>query len=363
MTWMVGTRKGLFVFDDDDEIVDQKFIGEPVTAVLVDPRDNNIYVALNHGHFGQKLHRSTDGGASFDEITAPTFPAKPDDLVDMEPMRQIPTPWNVELIWSLEAAHRDEPGALWCGTIPGGLFRSDDRGDSWQLVESLWHDERRAKWMGGGYDFPGIHSIVVDPRAAGHALISVSCGGTWRTNDGGATWKPSSGMRNAYMPPDLAYDPVTQDPHRTVGCAANANVLWTQHHNGVFRSTDSGATWTELEVPPSSFGFAVAVHPHDGDTAWFVPAVKDEMRVPVDGALAVSRTRDGGKTFDVLRSGLPQNSAYHLMYRHGLDVSADGNSLMMGSTTGSLFATDDGGDNWRRVTADLPPIAVVRNAG
>ena len=191
MTWMVGTRKGLFVFDGD-EIVNQKFVGEPVTAVLVDQRDNNIYVALNHGHFGQKLHRSTDGGATFDEITAPTFPSKPDDLVDMEPMRQIPTPWNVELIWSLEAAHRDEPGGLWCGTIPGGLFRSDDHGDSWHLVDSLWNDERRAQWMGGGYDFPGIHSVVVDPRAAGHVPPHDTLMRTWPAARGSTTteWIP-----------------------------------------------------------------------------------------------------------------------------------------------------------------------------
>ena len=276
---------------------------------------------------------------------------------------QIPVPWNVELIWALEAAHPDEPGALWCGTIPGGLFTSSDRGDSWQIVESLWRDERRSQWSGGGYDFPGIHSISVDPRSAGHVVVSVSCGGTWRTEDGGATWEVSAGMRNSYMPPGLEYDPVSQDPHRTVRAPSQPDVLWTQHHNGVFRSADSGATWHELEVPPSSFGFAVAVHPQDADTAWFVPAVKDEMRIPVGAALAVSRTRDGGKTFDVLRSGLPQSNAYHLVYRHALDVSTNGESLMMGSTTGSLFASEDGGEVWGRVTADLPPIAVVRFVG
>jgi len=359
-TWMVGTRKGLF-FLRDDTIVDVQFVGEPVTAVLADPRDDTVYVALNHGHFGQKLHRSTDAGATFEEIAAPMYPPKPDDVVDLEPMRQIPVPWSVELIWSLEAAHPDEPGAVWCGTIPGGLFYSPDRGESWKIMESLWRDERRARWTGGGYDYPGIHSIAVDPRAPGSVLVSVSCGGAWRTSDGGVTWDVTTGMRNSYMPPELEYDPVSQDPHRTVRAPSAPDVLWTQHHNGVFRSTDGGATWQELEVPPSSFGFAVTVDPHDADTAWFVSAVKDEMRIPVDGALAVSRTRDGGQTFEVLRSGLPQLNAYHLIYRHALDVSADGESLMMGSTTGSLFASDDKGDNWRRLTADLPPIAVVRS--
>ena len=87
--------------------------------------------------------------------------------------------------------------------------------------------------------------------------------------------------------------------------------LWVQHHNGIFRSDDGSASWREIEnVPPSSFGFAVAVHPREPDTAWFVPAIKDERRIPVDGKLVVTRTRDGAATFDVLRAGLPQDHAY-----------------------------------------------------
>ena len=106
--------------------------------------------------------------------------------------------------------------------------------------------------------------------------------------------------------------------------------MWIQHHNGIFRSDDGGSLWQEvLDVKPSSFGFAVAVHPKDGDTAWFVPEIKDEKRIPDGGKLVVTRTRDGGKTFDILRNGLPQKHAYDIIYRHGLDVSASGNDLVV----------------------------------
>ena len=57
-----------------------------------------------------------------------------------------------------------EPGEIWCGTLPGGLFRSTDHGDSWQMVRSLWDHPKRRTWMGGGADLPGLHSIIVDPR-------------------------------------------------------------------------------------------------------------------------------------------------------------------------------------------------------
>ena len=111
---------------------------------------------------------------------------------------------------------------------------------------------------------------------------------------------------------------------------------------------------------PSSFGFAVAVHPEDPNTAWFVPGVKDEKRYPVDGALVVTRTRDGAETFDVLRDGLPQQHAYDIVYRHGLAIDASGDTLAFGSTTGNLWLSDDQGDRWQTVSEHLPPVYCVR---
>jgi hypothetical protein len=171
-------------------------------------------------------------------------------------------------------------------------------------------------------------------------------------------------MWAAYMPPDRRDDPLIQDPHRVVRCDGAPDCLWAQHHNGIFRTTDDAASWREVtDVPPSSFGFAVAVHPDDPETAWFVPAVKDETRVPVDGRLVVTRTRDGGRSFDVLSRGLPQQHAYDIVYRHALDVDRRGESLAFGSTTGSLYLSDDQGDTWRAVSEHLPPVYCVRFAG
>ena len=134
-----------------------------------------------------------------------------------------------------------------------------------------------------------------------------------------------------------------------------------QHHNGVFRSTDGSMSWREIEnVPPSAFGFAVAVHPEEHDTAWFVPGVSDEHRIPVDGKVVVSRTRDGGESFNVLTKGLPQEHAYDLTFRHALDIDESGDRLAFGSTTGSLWVTEDGGDSWETVSTHLPPVYCVR---
>ncbi|AKT36924.1 uncharacterized protein CMC5_010450 [Chondromyces crocatus] len=134
-----------------------------------------------------------------------------------------------------------------------------------------------------------------------------------------------------------------------------------QHHNGVFRSTDAGLHWEDIQnAAPSVFGFAVAVHPEDPDTAWLVPAVKDETRVPVDAKVVVARTRDGGRSWAVLREGLPQEHAYDITYRHALDVDASNDRLAFGSTTGSLWTTENQGDAWQAISHHLPPIHCVR---
>lgn len=361
---LVATKKGLFSIERSGgwRVIGPDFAGSNVATVLSDRRDGSAFAALALGHFGAKLHRRNKGESSWTEITAPAYPEKPKDVDDRDPFRGVPIPWNTELIWSLEAGGDDQPGRLWCGTIPGGLFRSEDRGESWELVRSLWDRPERKAWFGGGYDFPGIHSIAVHPQNSGRVWLGISCGGVWATEDDGESWElRGDGMRAEYMPPESQFDPNIQDPHRLVQCPDEPDWLWVQHHNGVFRSIDSGGSWEEiLNVPPSRFGFTVAVHPRDPQTAWLVPAISDQERVPVDGKIVVTRTRDGGHSWEVLSQGLPQSAAFDLTYRHGLDVDETGERLAFGTTTGSLWLSEDHGDSWTTISEHLPPINGVR---
>lgn len=167
-------------------------------------------------------------------------------------------------------------------------------------------------------------------------------------------------MRAEHVPPELTHDPIAQDVHRLVQCPAASYRMWVQHHNGIFVSSDEGKTFLEISgVQPSTFGFAVVVHPREPDTAWFVPEIKDERRIPRDGKLVVTRTRDGGKSFDVLTEGLPQSHAYDVVYRHALSLSDCGERLALGSTTGGLWVSENQGDSWACVTHTLPPIYAV----
>lgn len=360
---LIATRKGLFELTRSNgnwELGIAGFLGEPVTMLLSDRRDGAEYAALNLGHFGVKLHRRDKGAGTWTEIATPAYPPQPQPRgEDVE--------WKLSLIWALAAGGQDEPGVLWAGTLPGGLFRSTNRGDSWELVHALWDKPERKAWFGGGYDVPGIHSICVDPRDSRHVLVGISCGGAWVTHDGGENWVLSaSGMQANYMPPEQAGDGNIQDPHLIAQCATVPDVLWCQHHAGIWRSSNGGKSWQEIgqaaKQQLSDFGFAVAAHPCDPNTAWFVPAVADQQRIPVNAALCVTRTRDGGKSFEVLREGLPQQHCYDLIYRHGLAVSDDGSTLLMGSTSGGLWASENGGDAWHQVSTTLPPIYAVRFA-
>lgn len=348
---MVSTRKGWFDLrrreDGSWKVEQTASLSIPVSIAARDPRDGALFLGLEHGHFGAKLVRSRDDGATWEELAPPSYEGVAGDK-------------SLKQIWSIGFAGEDQPGVMWAGTVPGGLFKSENNGESWELNMPL---HNRPEWelaFGGGFDDPGIHSLNIDPRNSDRIMIAVSVGGLWVTEDGGANWElKCDGMWAEYVPPDEKHEPVMQDPHMLVQCACDPDKHWVQHHNGVFRSTNDLKSWTELQPPVSNFGFAVAVHPADAETAWLVPAEDDEFRIPVGGKMLVTRTRDGGKTWQELREGLPQESGYHLVYRHAFDVDETGARLAMGSTTGGLWVSDNQGDSWQEVSQHLPPIYAV----
>lgn len=365
--FLVCSRKALLVIERDVgggyEIVADHFVGIPVVNALADDRTGTWWVSLDHGHWGPKLHRSDDEGATWVEVPCPAYPdgaQKSDDSAA-----------SLEYLWTLAAGGKDEPETLYIGTNPGGLFRSDDGGATFALVRELWDHPSRTSWFGGGRDTPGIHSVVVDPRDSSHLYVGVSCGGVFESHDRGISWHP----RNAGQRADFLPDPTVEaghDPHHLILCPAAPDVLWQQNHCGVYVSDDGGALWREVsQMPPKSsdnpgarghvnFGFPIVVHPKDPDTAWVLPAQSDEIRTTFDRQLAVYRTQDRGLTWQRQDVGLPQEAAYDLVFRHAF-VLHDG-TLMFGSTTGNLYASNDGGAQWRAVAHHLPPIYAIAAA-
>src|SRR5262245_33968772 len=149
----VATRKGVFTVDRSGGsrwgVTGTAFLGDTVTMVLADPRDGTVFAAQRHGHFGVKMQRSRDGGTTWEETSAPAYPPAPEGREDRDTWGKL-IPWKTDTVWALQPGHASQPGVLWCGTLPGGLFRSVDGGSSWELVRSLWDHPKRTEWFGGG---------------------------------------------------------------------------------------------------------------------------------------------------------------------------------------------------------------------
>lgn len=353
MKMLIGTRKGLVNYECIDgqwRCTGDSFRGFPVSYAMSDPRDGTRWACLDHGHWGAKLHRSLDNGTTWQEIAAPKFP---DNAI-----RQDGEPATLSYIWYITPGGADQPGRIYVGTEPGGFFQSDDNGDSFHLVESLWNRPERSEWwMGGGRDHPGLCSIVIDPRDSSHMIIGISVGGVYETRDGGQTWDVrNKGLEACYLP-----DPHSEfghDPHFMIASPSNPDVIWQQNHCGIFRTEDSGKNWENISSPPAYFGFAIAVDAKNEKTAWVVPAIDAEYRMAVDAKLCVCRTDDGGKTWKDFRAGLPQENCYDVIFRHALDIR--GNTLVFGTTTGNLYISEDRGETWQSLTNNLAPIYSVR---
>ncbi|MDJ0740445.1 MAG: hypothetical protein QNJ91_12060 [Gammaproteobacteria bacterium] len=387
---LLGTRKGCVILDRSGSTWRPRRIahaGVPVCYAARDPRDGTLWASLDHGHWGPKLSRSRDDGASWDDAPSIKYPQGARYIVkylptpDFDPAAPTARPEyrdaTVFKIWNIAFGDATQPGRLYAGTIPGGLFVSDDGGETWQLNHPLWNHASRGgdlfdgdatsenHWQGtpASIDYgvfePGIHSIVVDPRDPDHIHVAVSTAGVLETTDGGATWAG----RNQGMLMDYSPEPEGEwghDPHFVAGCPGQPDHLWQQNHCGVFYSDDGARSWRKVSMPEAGvqFGFPVAVDAQDGRTAWVVPARGDAERMAIDGGLSVARTTDGGQSWQALRSGLPQHDAYDIVLRHALDVAGD--TLCFGSTTGNVYLSEDRGESWRCVGTNFPPVYSVR---
>lgn len=246
---------------------------------------------------------------------------------------------------------------------PGSLFRSDDAGETWLEDEALNDHPTRDRWEPGAGGLI-LHSIVLDPVNADRMWVAISAAGVFRTEDGGRSWQPfNSGLKNIlakYEPNAELYLEVGQCVHHMVCAAGGGDRLYAQTHWGTYRSDDGAATWNEItEGLPSDFGLMIAAHPWDADVAYVLPLQGAEFRCPPEGKLRVFRTADAGRTWQPLTRGLPQRGAFMSGYREAMVCdSLEPAGVYFGTNTGQIYASADEGESWRRLTADLPPVPV-----
>jgi hypothetical protein len=152
--------------------------------------------------------------------------------------------------------------------------------------------------------------------------------------------------------------------HKIARDAGDPDRLYLQNHWGVYRSDDAGASWQDIgEGLPSTFGFAVAAHPHRAGTAYVFPIEADSDRVPAGRRCRVLRTSDAGRTWEALTAGLPRERHYGTVLRDALTTDdADPAGVYFGNRNGEVYASGDDGDSWRLLASHLPDVLCVRAA-
>jgi hypothetical protein len=348
-TLLIGTRRGLFVARSRDgratwHMGEPRLIGREVYHAIIDPRTGTAWAATDHAVWGAHVHRSTDGGDSWDVL--PGAPHHDDDR-------------GLKAIWFLAPGPPDEPDTLYAGIEPAGLFVSHDAGASWRSAAALNSHPTSTTWQpaGGGL---ALGSIQHDPREPRRIYCALSAGGVYRTDDGGTSWTPCNrGVRADFLPE--RYPAAGQCVHRLLLHPARPDRLYQQNHCGVYRSDDRGESWIEItEGLPSEFGYALAVDPADANVAYVIPEESSQMRTTVDGRLRVYRTRDAGASWEALSTGLPQEHAYVSILREGMcHDTFTPVGLYFGTSSGHLFASADGGESWRLLAGYLPRILSV----
>ncbi|HEY0303671.1 MAG TPA: hypothetical protein VGC44_01805 [Longimicrobiales bacterium] len=345
----VGTKRGLFIFESDPARSGWRargpyLIGREVYHAVLDERDGALWAATDHAVWGAHLHRSADLGSNWETLEA--APHYPDDR-------------GLKAIWYVAPGHASRPRQLFAGIEPAGLFVSDDAGATWRSVSPLNEHPTNSTWQpaGGGL---ALHSVIVDRENAQRIYCALSAGGVYRSDDGGESWQPCNrGVRADFQP--QRYPEAGQCVHKLLLHPRMNTRLYQQNHCGVYRSDDRGDNWVEITAGlPSDFGYALAVDPHDAATLYVIPEESSHMRSTVDGMLRVYRSRDAGATWHALANGLPQENAYVSILREGMTSdTADPCGVYFGTSSGHLFASNDAGESWQLIAGYLPRILSV----
>lgn len=358
---MIGTRSGSHLFWSDAGRREWRRSaahgGAAVHALAYDERDGRFYAAVNWSNRveqGYTVEYSDDGGQSWQGSASGLEGV----LADDEGERQI---------WQIRPGHPARQGELWAGMRAASLYRSVDRGMTWQPVQGLNDHPTRSTWMGGGGGLI-LHTILTDPREPQRLYACISAGGAFRSEDGGRHWQPiNKGVRadfiEAISPERGCYPETGQCVHKMVLHPARPDVLFQQNHCGVYRSDDRGESWVDISAGLSSrFGFPIAIHPHDPQTVYVIPMISEMNRTAPDGQLTVWRSRDDGANWQPFTAGLPAGERLTVL-RESLAVDpATPAGLYLGTTGGQVYASLDNGEHWQLVVDGLAPIVSVEAA-
>lgn len=350
----VGTKRGLFLLASRDRekwsVESVSLKGRRIFHAILDQRaGHRLFAAENGDFFGSFLRYSDDFGQTWQE---------PRHGIQFSPDGEL----KLKNIWVIEPGRANDTGTVYAGVDPASLWISSDNGETWEPDVSLLNHPTRDRWEPGAGGLC-LHTIVPDYSNASRMWLGISAVGCLRTDDGGQHWQFANKNTRAGFLPD-PYPEFGQCLHRLVQHPTRPDVLYQQNHCGIYKTLNAGEDWIDIQQDlPSEFGFPIALDAHHPETL-FVIVEDPEARHNVNNQFTVYRSKDAGETWEACTNGLPAGPGVRLgVLRHAMCADThDPCGIYVGTNTGQLFASRDGGDSWELIADFLPSVYSVTAA-
>ena len=325
---LVGTREGVVTIERETSgsewrVKHRALTDKHISAIIKEPESGLTFAGAFHG----SVHASADDGK--------TWEPRNNGLTETD-------------VYSLAARRVNGRVRLFAGTEPAHLFTSDDLGLHWSEVPSLRSVPSVPKWSFPAPPHIGhVKHINFDPDNPTTMYASVEVGGLLKSTDAGEHWEE--------------FPSLYEDVHRLMIHPSNPRFLYAVTGRGLYVSPDAGANWeqwTRREDEIGGYPDGFVFRPSDPKLI-FMTAAHDApgtWRTTHFAGARISRSTDGGRSWEILRNGLPDRLQASIE-AFCLEEAGDASSIFAATTSGEIFCSEDLGEHWNKIISGLPPIS------
>lgn len=349
----ISTSKGAFLYYSDPDrrhwdVNGPHFLGSKVYHLILDYRDNKTLIASTQSFNNDSIiYISKNLGRSW------------------EPANSIPDLTNNDYICHLSPGHISDPKTWYAGTSNQGLLKSIDGGLNWETMHDANSNSEINKVINANKDDyqknSKLQSIITDPQNKKHLYVGLSPGGVFESLDNGKNWQT---LKKGLLTNNKANS--INNPYSIASHSLEQTYLFQQNSLGIFRLNKSSSEWVHIgnNLPKDigDLGLPITIHPADPNTIWVFPMDNNETfsRVSPGGQPAIYCSQDAGDSWFRQDIGLPMRNAWFTVTEKCLSTDyMDNTGVYFGTTSGSLWMSDNEGNSWRQIAVHLPEITAI----